>query len=357
VSASADRFFQRLWYGQASFWLSWLMLPLSGVFRLVVAMRRGAYRIGLLRRHQVGRPVIVVGNISVGGTGKTPFTLWLAQRLRERGMRVGIILRGYGGNAASWPREVTAHSPWEEVGDEAVLLAARTGAIVVAGPDRVADAQRAIALGAQIILSDDGLQHYRLARDMEIAVVDGGRGLGNGRLLPAGPLREPRQRLSQVDLVVFTRRMQDDAGPAAWIWMSGGTAGGSAGLPVVCAHARLMDAVCIATGERRTLEAFQEEPVHAVAGIGNPQAFFDALSARQLRVRAHALPDHARISRADLDFMDELPVLMTEKDAVKCREIADRRHWAVGMETVLDGEDVRIVSELLDRLLDGGTAR
>ena len=180
-----DAFFQRLWYERAARWLSILLLPLSWVFGAVVALRRWAYRSGLLTSHRAGRPVVVVGNISVGGAGKTPLTIWLASQLAARGVRVGIILRGYGGRADQWPREVTSATPVIDVGDEAVLLARRTSAIVIAGPDRVADAQRAIARGAQIVLSDDGLQHYRLTRDCEIAVVDAQRGLGNGRLLPA----------------------------------------------------------------------------------------------------------------------------------------------------------------------------
>jgi tetraacyldisaccharide 4'-kinase len=206
VSASADSFLQRVWYDRHAQWLSFLLLPLSWLFGALVACRRAAYRAGLLSRVRVGRPVVVIGNVTVGGTGKTPFTIWLATQLQAKGARVGIVLRGYGGSSSQWPRDVSSDSAPDEVGDEAVLLASRTGAIVVAGPDRVAAAQRAIERGAEIVLSDDGLQHYRLARDREIVVIDGRRSVGNRRLLPAGPLREPVSRLAQADLRVVSWR-------------------------------------------------------------------------------------------------------------------------------------------------------
>ncbi len=353
MSGAVDSFFQRLWYGEELRWLSWLLLPLAGLFRLLVWLRRAMYRVGLQSSRRVERPVIVVGNLSVGGTGKTPLTIWLAEALRARGLRVGIVLRGYGGRSTRWPREVDSGSDWEAVGDEAVLLASRTEAIVVAGPDRVAAAERAIEAGAQIVLSDDGLQHYRLARDLELAVIDARRGLGNGRMLPAGPLREPRRRLSQVDLIVLTHRGGRRNGEAA---ADPAPCEGWDGPRPIHAAARLGEALCIATGERRALQSFRGAPVHAVAGIGHPQAFFDALSELELDVRPHALADHAALSRADICFADEAPVLMTEKDAVKCRGIADRRHWVVPMQLELSVQDVHRVSVLLDRLLGAGSA-
>jgi tetraacyldisaccharide 4'-kinase len=339
VSGSADSFLQRVWYDGAAPSLSLLLLPFSWLFRAVASLRRRAYRGGLLRSHRLGRPVIVVGNITVGGTGKTPFTIWLAEVLASTGVRVGIVLRGYGGNSKQWPRPVSSDTSWEEVGDEAVLLAGRTAAIVVAGPDRVADARMAIDRGAQVVLSDDGLQHYRLARDCEIAVVDAGRGLGNGRLLPAGPLREPRDRLSGVDLVVL-RGPSNSPAPL---------------LPIVATRrqvrvlAVLREAVSLTTGERRPLENFRGARVHALAAIGHPQAFFAALSAVGLDVHGRALPDHARLTAADISFADDRPVLMTEKDAVKCRAIADRRHWAVRMDIEMSAADQAIVSDVLGR--------
>jgi tetraacyldisaccharide 4'-kinase len=336
VSASADSFLQRVWYDRHAPWLSFALLPLSWLFGAVVACRRAAYRVGLLPRVQVGRPVIVIGNVTVGGTGKTPFTIWLATRLQQQGMRVGIVLRGYGGSSAHWPRDVSTDSSAEEVGDEAVLLASRTGAIVVAGPDRVAAARRAIERGAEIVLSDDGLQHYRLARDREVVVIDGRRGVGNRRLLPAGPLREPVSRLAQADLRVVS-------------WRDGAARALTPAPATIQACARLTEATALIGGEKRPLESFRGSRVHAVAGIGHPQQFFAALQEFGIDVAPHALPDHARLTAADIRFPDQLPVLMTEKDAVKCFRVADQRHWAVRMDVMVSEQDAAAVRAMLDR--------
>lgn len=340
-----DAFLQRVWYQRRSQWFSLLVLPLSWLFAVVAGVRRAAYRRGWAQSFRVARPVIVVGNITVGGTGKTPLTIWLTEQLSARNVRVGIVLRGYGGTSTQWPRDVTDETPAEEVGDEAVLLARRTGALVVAGPDRVAAAKRAIERGAQVIVCDDGLQHYRLARDLEFAVIDEQRGLGNGRLLPAGPLREPAGRLDSVDLKVVTRRSQKiNASPFP-----------DAPFPdAVVAAPVLGDAVSLATGERRSLQSFAGARVHAIAGIGNPQAFFDALSAFGLTVEPHPLPDHARLTDADITFPDGAPVLMTEKDAVKCRPGADAARiancWAVRLDIAISEADAQIIHRLLDRV-------
>lgn len=335
-----DRHLQRLWYERRPLWLLILLLPLSLLFTSVVACRRAAYRRGLLRSVRVARPVIVVGNITVGGTGKTPFVIWLAALLQSKGLRVGIVLRGYGGASAQWPRDVLAETSSEEAGDEAVLLATRTGAIVVADPDRVAAAQRAIERGADIVLSDDGLQHYRLARDVEIAVMDEYRGLGNRLLLPAGPLREPASRLKSVDLLVRTQRTS-----------ASGSADIDAGSRQVIAKARLAEAVSLRTGEKRTLQSFRGGPVHAIAGIGNPAAFFSALQDAGLDADTRALPDHAALTREDISFADDAPVLMTEKDAVKCRAVAGERHWAVRLETQVSEPDAALVSSVIEDVL------
>lgn len=335
---SLDRHLQRLWYGAFSPWLI-LLVPLSWLFAAIVALRRALFRWGLLRSYRLDVPVIVIGNITVGGTGKTPFTIWLATQLAASGRKVGIILRGYGGRATTWPQRVTRASAWEEVGDEAVLLARRTDAIVVAGPDRVADAQLAKELGAEIILSDDGLQHYRLQRRCEIVVVDGRRGLGNGRLLPAGPLREPIARLSRAELQVTTQRGEDSQRAIA------------SGVPGVTARSRLGSAVNLVTGEVRSLASFAGAPVHAIAAIGHPEAFFEALQRAGLDVRGHAYPDHERLTRELIVFAQDPAVLMTEKDAVKCMAIADRRHWVVPLEVTLSDEDMKVVETLIGSML------
>jgi tetraacyldisaccharide 4'-kinase len=338
VSASADSFLQRVWYDGEARWLSLVLLPLSWLFGLMVSCRRAAYRLGLLRRVRVARPVVVIGNVTVGGTGKTPFTIWLARQLLAKGVHVGIVLRGYGGQSARWPRDVSSDSAPEEVGDEAVLLARRTAAIVVAGPDRVAAAQRAIERGAEIVLSDDGLQHYRLARDREIVVIDGRRGVGNRRLLPAGPLREPVGRLAQADLRVVS-------------WRDGSPRPLTPVAATIQACARLVEAAALVGGETRPLETFKGMRVHAVAGIGHPQQFFAALQQLDIEVAPHALPDHARLTAADIQFSDDLPVLMTEKDAVKCGRFADQRHWAVRMDVTVSEQDAAAVHAMLGRLL------
>lgn len=353
-----DRFLQSVWYERKSQWFSLLLWPLSWLFAIVVALRRAAYRKGWFRSYRVSRPVIVVGNITVGGTGKTPFVIWLAQWLQAKGWRVGIVIRGYGGQSTRWPRDVQADTPCAEVGDEAVLLAQRTGAVVVAGPDRAAAARRAVELGADFVLSDDGLQHYRLARDVEIAVVDAARMLGNGWMLPAGPLREPRSRLTTVDLIVQTQRAaaaiphdQRINSPSLEQASVALDEDGRAGPPKITAIARIAEAVSLTGDRRRALESFRGGRVHAIAGIGNPEAFFAALRAQGLDLDARALPDHAAANQADIRFADDAPVLMTQKDAVKCRHLADERHWAVPLDVELSAADVAAVERLIRRLL------
>lgn len=347
---SLDARLQEVWYTRKPLWLFALLTPLSLLFALAVRCRRFAFEKGWRTAVRLPRPVIVIGNITVGGTGKTPFTIWLAQHLQAQGWRVGIVLRGYGGHSATWPRDVSADTPYAEVGDEAVLLAARTGAIVVAGPDRVAAARRAVELGAEFVLSDDGLQHYRLARDMEIAVVDAQRELGNGWLLPAGPLREPKSRLKSVDVVVRTRRSA--AAPVAQRDVEP-----QSGPPQITAMARIADAVSLLDGSMRPVVSFQSAPVHAVAGIGNPEAFFSALRAAGLTVDTRALPDHAALTGADIGFGDDAPVLMTEKDAVKCRDHATGRHWAVRLDIELAEADVAVVARFIKHLLNPASMR
>lgn len=314
-----DAWLQRVWY-QRSLWV-WVLWPLSWLFAAVAAVRRGAYRVGVLRTIRVSQPVIVVGNITVGGTGKTPLVIWLAQQLATRGYRPAVITRGYGGASKSWPLDVSADSDPALVGDEAVVIARRSGVPVVAGPDRIADARQAIARGANVIISDDGLQHYRLARDFEIAVVDGSRGLGNGMRLPAGPLREPRGRLDTVGVVAVTVRLDQGSISSDLIRHK----------PVIVQRV-IREAHSLRKSEVRPLSAFAARPVHAIAGIGNPETFFAALRACGLDVDSRPLRDHASLSKEDLTFNDNAPVFMTEKDAVKCRGLADERCWAVPLQ-------------------------
>jgi tetraacyldisaccharide 4'-kinase len=318
-----DSTLQRIWYGRSAAGL--LLLPLSWLFIAVASVRRLFYRAGIFESVRVAKPVIVVGNITAGGTGKTPLVIWIANALAERGRRPAIVTRGYQGNSKHWPRDVTAESLASEVGDEAVLLARSTRAMIVAGRDRVAAALRAIERGAEIIITDDGLQHYRLARAMEIAVVDAVRLFGNGFRIPAGPLRESVGRLKSVDVIVYNCRTQD------------APANAFEGRPLELSMRSVVESAWSpTTKESRALKAFSGKRVHAIAGIGNPQGFFDFLKALQILVEEHPLPDHASIAPTDLRFDDDAPVLMTEKDAVKCEKFIDARCWVVPLVTSVE---------------------
>lgn len=310
---------QRAWYGGALwYWpLLCLLWPLSLLFIVLAAVRRWH-----LQRLQ-GRlpvPVIVVGNISVGGTGKTPLLCALSTMLVQRGLRVGIVSRGYGGSYSGEPRLVLADDSAAVVGDEPLLLALRTACPVMVGRDRFATVQQLVAGHAvDIVLSDDGLQHYALPRTLEIAVLDGSRGVGNGFCLPAGPLREPVSRLAEVDAVV----VNGDSGrlfradqlvvrllPQDWLDVRTG---------------KILPLLHLPPGSR----------VHAVAGIGNPQRFFCTLRELGFDVTEHPLPDHHAFSVADLQFADQLPVVMTEKDAVKCADFAPENCYALRVHMLL----------------------
>ncbi|MBN1238639.1 MAG: tetraacyldisaccharide 4'-kinase [Gammaproteobacteria bacterium] len=330
-----------IWYGGSGG--RWLLWPVSLVFRAAAALRRAAYRRGIARSIELPVPVVVVGNLTVGGTGKTPLIVWLAEALTSRGLRVGIVSRGYRGGAKTWPQWVGADSDPAEVGDEPVLLAARTGCPVVAGPDRVAAARELLAQrDVDVLLSDDGLQHYRMRRAFEIAVVDGERGLGNGMCLPAGPLREPAARLGAVDAVVV-----NGAGAGAAV----------AGLPpsdadrVYRAHVAPTRVSRLADGEAAELRAFAGRDVVAVAAIGHPERFFDLLERAGAVVTRRPLPDHAAIRREDLERPAGVPALITEKDAVKCRGLADPDVWVVAVDLELEGADAdRLVAAMLQRI-------
>ncbi|MFA7094943.1 MAG: tetraacyldisaccharide 4'-kinase [Gammaproteobacteria bacterium] len=319
------------WYGRSP--LSLALAPLGWLYCLVAVLRRKAYRLGLRPVCRLSVPVIVVGNITVGGTGKTPLVAWLVRFLKQAGYTPGIISRGYRGNATVWPQAVDAGSDPALVGDEAVLLAQHSECPVMVGPDRAAAARALLErYPCDVIISDDGLQHYRLGRDIEIAVIDGARRLGNGRCLPAGPLREPRGRLRSVDFIV----------------VNGGDAeGGQYAMRLVEQDARnLADA-----GTVQPVAAFSE--VHAVAGIGNPARFFSRLRALGLQITEHPFPDHHAYQPQDLDFGDARPLLMTEKDAVKCHRFAQAHYWYVPVEARLDERFGERLLNLLKRRAHG----
>lgn len=295
------------WYGEQTPPLSARLL--AGLYGRVVALRGKLFRAGVLRSHRVPVPVVVVGNLSVGGTGKTPLTIALVQRLQQEGWTPGVASRGYGRRneaAAAWVEAGTAPS---EGGDEPVLIARRTGAKVRVDRDRAAAARALVAAGCDVVVCDDGLQHYRLRRDVEIEVIDGSRRYGNNRLLPAGPLREPAQRSAEFDFRVVN--------------------GGDASFGEWSMQLHFDNAVPLQGGRSRPLASFGGHRVHAVAGIGNPKRFFEMLRALGIGVVPHAFADHHRYVASDFDFGSELPVLMTEKDAVKCAGFANEWHYSV----------------------------
>lgn len=310
----ARRWLERQW--QADTLGSRLLLPLAAAYCAISTFNRYLYARGWRRAQPIAVPVIVVGNITVGGTGKTPLVMWIARYLKEAGWRPGVVTRGYGGRSDTWPQAVTADSDAMLVGDEPVMLAARSGVPVVADPDRPRGARELVAQGCNVIVSDDGMQHYRLRRDLEIAVVDGERGFGNGRCLPAGPLRELPSRLEQVDATVF----HGAAKTGAW----------SMTLTPVSIRR-------VQTGQESIpMSAWKGRRVHAVAGIGHPARFFTLLRRLGLDVIEHAFADHHRFRPEDFYFADTHGVIMTEKDAVKCRSFATASMWYLAVEAKLD---------------------
>jgi tetraacyldisaccharide 4'-kinase len=293
----------------------------GAIFAGVAAMRRVLYRTGLLPSHQLTVPVIVVGNITAGGTGKTPLVLWVCDFLREQGFTPGVISRGYGGPGRTMA--VTPASAPEATGDEPILLAQRSRCPVWIGRDRVAAARalRAANPACNVIVSDDGLQHYALRRDCEIAVLDGRRGIGNRLPLPAGPLRESRARLARVDAIVVTG---DGAAPTV--------AGPAFAMALEGAQFRNL----LNPHFQRDPGDFHGQRVHAIAGIGNPARFFDHLQKLGLSFAAHAFPDHHAYAPSDLEFSDADAVIMTEKDAIKCLRFAREHHWVLPVNARVD---------------------
>jgi tetraacyldisaccharide 4'-kinase len=306
------------WYrGQPIFWL---LLPLSVIFLFITSLRRWAYARGVLKSYRAPVPVIVVGNITVGGTGKTPLVLALVERLREAGYQPGIVSRGYGGESASYPRLVTGQDAATEVGDEPLLLAQRSQVPVVIDPIRSRGVQALLAqTRCDVVICDDGLQHLALQRDIEVVVIDGARGFGSGLPLPAGPLRELPSRLKTVDFCVsngdLTAAVDADINPYIMRLEAGDW------LPVTSVNSRVSPPV-------------SGSAVQAVAGIGNPQRFFNMLQEQGFVVRGHAFADHHAYREVDFAFAAE-PIVMTEKDAVKCRHMALNNAWYVPVKAQL----------------------
>ncbi len=294
---------ERAWYSGA--WWLWLLRPIELVFRILVCARRGLFKLGVFSSWRAPCKVIVVGNVTVGGTGKSPVVIALVEHLQAKGVSVGVVSRGYGGAAPTYPYHVRGDSPAEHAGDEPLSIHLRTGAPVVVAPDRVAAARALLqSQGVDVILSDDGLQHYALQRDLEVVLVDGERALGNGFCLPAGPLREPASRLAGADFVLRRGGSKADV------------------------RYRAEGLVNLVEGELRAIGVgeFERQPV-AVAGIGQPAQFFATLATLGFSCREQVFPDHHRFVPGDFDAMGDAPVIMTEKDAVKCRAYARDNWW------------------------------
>lgn len=321
----------RYWYSQNP--VAWLLLPLAGIYCVLAALRFGLYKKRWLRSFKAGVPVIVVGNINVGGTGKTPLIIKLCEILQQQGLKPGIISRGYGSKSTIFPLEIMPGTHAREAGDEPLMLARRTQCPVIIGPDREADIQLLRERhGCNIILSDDGMQHYRMHRDAEIAVVDFARRFGNGFCLPAGPLREPMQRLRSVDMVIA-----------------------NGGLASQLSFTIKPEQLISLADENKysSLAKFAGQKVHAVAGIGHPQRFFKTLTDQGIEIIPHAFPDHHDFAISDLHFGDDLPVIMTEKDAVKCTGFYMPRHWYLTIDIELSSIARQRIEHLIEQVCHG----
>ena len=332
---SVQSWLNRIWYERAA--PPWWLMPLSLIYGAVAGSRRQLYAKRMRRSTRVSSAVVVVGNVSAGGTGKTPLVCWLVAHLCDLGFKPGVVTRGYGGSSGS-VRLVRASDDPYVVGDEPVLMARRTDRPVAVGRNRPAASELLVNAGCDVVVSDDGLQHYAMARDCEIVVIDGDRRFGNGWLLPAGPLRETRARLARADAVVVN--------------------GGRALLEgALCMRLVAKNVLNLRGAATRALDEFAGRSVHAVAGIGNPERFFNMLRAHGIEVLGHPLPDHARFKAADIFFPDERPVLMTEKDAVKCAGIAGTQHWYVPVSASFDAGESELLLDIVTRAIHGRAAR
>lgn len=322
-----------VWYTPRVAPLAALLWPLSLLYRLVVALRRALFRGGVLRAVRLPVPVVIVGNITVGGAGKTPLTCALAEALRERGWRPGVVSRGYGGSADT-ARAVAAMDDPRVVGDEPLIFAAMSLPVWI-GRDRVAAGAGLLAAHPEcnVILADDGLQHYRLARTMEIVVIDDIRGLGNGLLLPAGPLREAPGRMHDADAVVRLVAPGTPQTPAP------------DGRATQMQHVALPWRNLVDPGGVAAVADWRGREVHAVCGTGNPERFFAMLRAQGIAAHEHALPDHHAYVPADIAFPGAAAVLMTHKDAVKCASFADARCWYLPVRAQVDLALIALVEE------------
>ena len=304
------KWIHKVWYENAISGL--ILIPLSGIYLIIIKFKEFLYRCNFLLSNKVKVPVIIIGNITAGGTGKTPIVIWLSNELKNRGYAPGIISRGYGGRKVNSPTIVDIESDPSIVGDEPILIARRSKCPVAVDTNRVRASMLLIENGVDVIISDDGLQHSQLQRDFEICVVDGYLGFGNYRLIPSGPLRELPSRLRRVDQILVNGK---------------NTFQNSRSFKLEALDAnRLNGTLC------KPLTYFKDKTVHAVAGIGNPRRFFELLKSFKINVIEHSFPDHAVFNAEDLNFDDQFEILMTEKDAVKIGKNIDDKFWFIPVE-------------------------
>lgn len=330
------RLIEQVWFKKPI--LKWpiiiALLPLTCLFYLITTIRRIGYKWGLLSTGKPLLPVIVVGNIGVGGNGKTPVVLYLISLCQQLGIKVGVISRGYGGKAQSYPYVLSPESSADQGGDEPVLIYQRTKVPVAVGADRNASCEALKSLGCELIISDDGLQHYRLARSLELLVVDGNRRFGNGFLLPAGPLREGQWRVETVDHIIVN--------------------GGQAKNNEISMSLKAEQVCNIKTGEAIPLQEFvaQYSQVNAAAGIGDPDRFFNMLIQLDFKVlTSKSFVDHHHFCKADFDGFDsKTPLLMTEKDKVKCLEFAQDNWWYLPVNAKMSEQDSKKLINDIQRL-------
>ena len=327
-----QKWFLKVWYSQNRWYL--FFTPLSCLFYLLSTSRRWFYKNGFLRRYKAKYPVIVIGNITVGGTGKTPIVIWIANYSISIGYKPAIISRGYSGKVGSNPIEVSDCSDVRLVGDEALMIAIKSDCPVIIHPDRVLALKYLAGRDIDLVISDDGLQHYKLHRDYEIVTVDGQRMFGNNRLLPAGPLRESISRLDSVDTVLIQKE----------------TTG----------HNQVGDfyldgeyATNLISGEVRAFEKFLDKNVHAIAGIGNPERFFRFMTNKGFNITQHHFEDHKQYSLKDITFNDELNVFMTEKDMTKCQDFNNEKLWYVPVDVVINDSNIKWLNDI-KYILDKG---
>ncbi|TYC62807.1 tetraacyldisaccharide 4'-kinase [Marinobacter sp. BW6] len=324
VQSAMSSLVERLWYGSKR--PLGFLAPLSWLYRSISeARRRAAWD---SRDASLPVPVIVVGNITAGGTGKSPLTAWLVSELASAGWRPVILSRGYGGDAGQYPLEVAADTSPAEAGDEPVMLALSTGCPVVVDPQRRRAADYALEKNlGDVLICDDGLQHYKLPRDLELSVFDGQRGIGNGALIPVGPLREPVSRLASVDFVIVNDKELSQQALESFAGIDHPAIYSMVLQPATLIHLK--------TGASRTVEDLKGRAVKAVAGIGNPARFFDTLRTLGASVAETAFPDHHRFRPEDLKTDTDELIVMTAKDAVKCREFAPENAWSLVVEARL----------------------